>query len=192
MEWSIRSRSRECWVTGRPFEQGDAMYTVLIDGSEGLERKDMCAEAWKNRDSNMKMISFWKSIFKPGEPQVQKETLEKEDAETELRKLVESDEPADIKAAFLMGAFLERKRILRVVDRAKIDGQKATVYEHFKTQETFIIRDPDLSLAELEELREDLQQSASALFAIPVEDAPGPDSTDKETTGTPLGASLPG
>ena len=59
-------------------------------------------------------------------------------------------------ASYILAVMLERKRILRVKDQIKTDGQRIFVYEHPKTGDVFTIPDPDLQLNQLETVQRDV------------------------------------
>jgi hypothetical protein len=77
----------------------------------------------------------------------------KETAETLLRKLIEQNDPAHAPAAYILAVMLERKRLLKVKEQIKRDGQRIFVYEHPKTGDIFTIADPDLHLDQLEQVQ---------------------------------------
>jgi hypothetical protein len=53
-------------------------------------------------------------------------------------------------ALYILGAMLERKRILKVKTQLSREGQRVFVYEHPKTGDLFQIQDPNLQLHQLE------------------------------------------
>ena len=58
---------------------------------------------------------------------------------------------------FILTVMLERKRILAEKDvQIRDDGVKVRIYEHKKTGETFLVSDPGLKLAELEQVQEEV------------------------------------
>ncbi|GAB4244796.1 MAG: hypothetical protein OHK005_09800 [Candidatus Methylacidiphilales bacterium] len=163
MEWNIKPRSEVCQETGRPFTEDEVVYTLLLDTAEGLVRQDLCEEAWKAHNENIRPLSFWKSAFKTAPPP-EPETVDRTDAESELRRLLESEQEADQKVSFLLAAMLERKRILRVQDRLKVGGVKKVIYVHTGTQETFVVPEPEIKLTELDQLKAELEASTSRIF----------------------------
>ncbi|MFQ3671275.1 MAG: hypothetical protein SNJ84_07435 [Verrucomicrobiia bacterium] len=164
MEWNIKARSDACQITGKPFAEDEVFYTILVETQEGLIRQDLCEEAWANRNENIRPLSFWKSVFKPTPPP-EPETVDRTDAESELRRLVDSDNPSDRTVCFLLAAMLERKRILRIQDRLTVGGLNKVIYVHTGTQETFVVDEPDIKLTELDRLKADLDHSTSKIFA---------------------------
>jgi hypothetical protein len=165
MDWNIQARSEACQVTGRPFRENEEFYTLLFEGPEGYRRVDLCAEAYAARDTAEVPLSFWKSEFKPSPP-TEAEPVDKNDAEAELRRLIEQQDPAQAKLCYLLALLLERKRILKA--REKISGAQGRliVYEHTVTQESFMVPEVDFKLSDLDALREEVCSGASRVFAL--------------------------
>lgn len=164
MDWKIKARSEVCQVTGKPFVEDEVVFTLLTETQEGLVRQDVCEAAWRERNENIRPLSFWKSLFKPAPPP-EPEPVGRTDAEGELRRLIESETDSDRKVSFLLAAMLERKRILRVQDRLRVGGVRKVIYVHTETQETFVVEEPEIKLSELDQLRAELESSSSRIFA---------------------------
>lgn len=154
-DWNIKQRSEVCDATGRPFAEGEIFYTALFQDGEGFRRSDLCEDAWKALSANAagsQPFSSWRSKFEPPAPP-EPEALPRGDAEGMLRKLVESNDPSHTNTRYLLAIMLERKRILK----PQPSSEKGTlVYEHSVTGEIFIIKDPGLSLSDLEAVQEEV------------------------------------
>ena len=147
-EWNIKERGETCQGCSKHFDDEEPFYSRLDFGAEGYTRRDYCAVCWTD-SARRAALSTWKSVYKmppPPEP----EPLQKETAESLLRKLMEGEDPAKLNTIYILAVMLERKRILAEQDvQIREDGAKVRVYEHRKTGETFIITDPGLKLTEL-------------------------------------------
>ena len=98
----------------------------------------------------------WKGVFHAPAPSPD-EPLKKETAESLLRHMMETEDERHGNAIFILAVMLERRRILVERDvQTRDDGVKIRVYEHKKTNETFIIPDPQLKLAELTHVQEEV------------------------------------
>jgi hypothetical protein len=85
------------------------------------------------------------------------EAIQKETAETLLRKLVESTDPAHEAARYILAVMLERKRILKHRDTVREEnGTDLLVYEHARTGESFTLPDPHLRLDQLTHVQEEV------------------------------------
>jgi hypothetical protein len=166
-EWNIKLRSSICQATGRPFVEDEVFHTILLDKPEGLERLDWSEEAWQNQPPPEWMLSQWKSVFKP-DPPVPVEAVTREDAESELRRLLTNLQPGDEKCCYLLALLLERKRILKARQKVENNGQKCIVYEHAVTQETLIVPEVNFKLAEMDALIAEMNQNGGMVFRVNV------------------------
>jgi hypothetical protein len=174
-EWDIQSRADACTACQRPFADKEAYHTLLNMGASGYTRRDLCATCFASagRDG---VISYWQGEYKLPPPPAP-EAIQKETAETLLRKLVESTDPSHASARYILAVMLERKRILKHRDTVHEDGAaELLVYEHARTGESFTIPDPKLRLDQLAQVQEEvsalLHPSAESAKAEPVN---GPD-----------------
>jgi hypothetical protein len=103
-------------------------------------------------------------------PAAPPEPIQKETAETLLRKLVERNDPKEAPTRYILGAMLERKRILKIKTQLSRDGRRIFVYEHAKSGDLFQIEDPNLQLDQLESV----QHEVLHLLQHGLEDAPAP------------------
>jgi hypothetical protein len=159
-EWNIQSRAHACEACSQPFADRQPYHTVLYEEATGLRRSDICepcAQKAGDPRSRSGFISQWQGIYEapPAQPV---EAIQKETAETILRKLIEQNEPRYAPAAYILAVMLERKRILKVKEQLQRDGQRVFVYEHPKTGDIFTIADPALHLNQLEEVQRDVAQ----------------------------------
>jgi len=158
-EWNIQSRAHACEACGQPFADKQPYHTRLFDQPPELRRSDICdACAQKDGDARSRagFISHWQGIYEAPAPVV--DAIQKETAETVLRKLIGQDDPRYVPAAFILAVMLERKRILKVKEQFVRDGRRIFVYEQPKSGDIFTIEDPDLHLDQLEQVQRDVAQ----------------------------------
>ncbi len=156
-EWQIRKRAHQCEQTGEPFQDGDVVVSRLVfEEEEGYRREDYSLGAWAKVDDG-RSVSVWRSEYESPPPPDEKEPVQKETAEGLLRKLMETEDPENRNTIYILALMLERKRIFEEKDvRKQEDGGKIRVYEHKKTNETFLIPDPQLHLDEIESIQEEV------------------------------------
>lgn len=180
IEWHIQSRAHACQQTGRQFRDGETYHTILRDTKAGFERLDLCAEAFRESGAEILakpgIVSHWKGTYE-APPPVPPEAIRKDDAETLLRKLMERREDRHAAATYILAVMLERKRILRVKAQSRESGRRVFVYEHPKSGDLFTIADPDLQLAQLEQVQHDVAQLLEhgipeEAVAVPAETVP--------------------
>jgi hypothetical protein len=170
-EWDIQSRADACTACQRAFADKEAYHTLLNMSTSGYARRDLCATCFASaaRDG---VISYWQGEYKLPPPPPP-EAIQKETAETLLRKLVESTDPSHASARYILAVMLERKRILKHRDTVHEDsGAELLVYEHARTGESFTIPDPKLRLDQLAQVQQEvsalLRPSAESTKAEPV------------------------
>jgi len=157
--WNIRSRARECHLTGRAFEDGENIVTVLFPSQEGgFDRRDYCADGWEQHapEEVPAPFSVWQSTFRPPVREEKPEIVAKESAEDLLRRLVEEDDESTENVRYILAVMLERKKLLRETDHQAAATGILRIYEHRKTGEVLIVRDPNISLEQIESIQEEV------------------------------------
>lgn len=176
-DWNIQSRARACEVCQRAFADQQAYHTVLSEEKHELRRQDLCAACWQSQFSGATaragFISQWQGIYEAPPPVT--EAIQKETAETLLKKLIELNDPRYVAAGFILAVMLERKRILKVKEQLVREGRRTFVYEQAKTGEVFTITDPDLHLDQLEEVQRDVAHLLEHGLNPPPATAPAPE-----------------
>jgi len=163
-EWDIQPRADACTACQKSFAGKETYHTLLILDAMGYARRDLCGACFASA-ARGGVISYWQGEYKPPPPPPP-EPIQRETAETLLRKLVESTDPSHGAARYILAVMLERKRILKHRDTVlEGDGPGLLVYEHARTGESFTIPDPKLRLDQLASVQEEvtalLHRSAS-------------------------------
>jgi hypothetical protein len=198
-EWNIQSRGHACQSCHKPFSDGETYHTILFDEKKDFLRTDVCQKCWEEqfRESRDRkgFISCWHGEYEA--PPVPVEAIQKENAETLLRKLIEANDPRHAAASYILAVMLERKRLLKVKEQIKLEGKRIFIYEQPKTGDVFTIPDPNLQLNQLEEVQRDVAQllehglpgeAVAATAAAPPENA-GEPSTEEPAPVTEAAAS---
>lgn len=156
--WNIRSRAHACAHTGSPFTQGESFYTALFDdpATGDLIRRDFSLAAWDEARSVAEPFSFWKSTYEPPVNDAKPEVVEKENAESLLRRLIEENSPGSENTRYILAVMLERKKILKHTATRDSDDASFLIYEHPKSGEIYIIRDPELKLDQVEAVQREV------------------------------------
>jgi hypothetical protein len=157
--WHVRSRARECATTQRVFTDGETIVTALFPDPEssGYIRRDYGLEAWNQRPADAeKPFSFWKTTFAAPTGAPVEDFTEKLSPEEILVRLVEEDEDHTENTRYILAVMLERQKILRETDHQRTANGILRVYEHRKTGEIFLIRDPDIPLSQVEAVQNEV------------------------------------
>jgi hypothetical protein len=127
----------------------------LTFGEDGYIREDFAEEKWEEQMAEG-ALSVWRGVFRLPPPPPE-DPLKKETAESLLRQFMEEDDPSRGNVIYILAVMLERRRLLAEKDvQVREDGTKVRVYEHKQTGETFVIPDPGLKLAEIEQVQEEV------------------------------------
>jgi len=158
-EWNIQSRAHACEACQQPFADRQPYHTLLLDVPPDLGRTDICESCWQKQSAHgapppAGFISHWQGIYEAPPPVV--DAIQKETAETLLRKLIEQNDPCHAAAGYILAVMLERKRVLKVKEQIVRDGQRTFIYEQPRTGDVFTIADPDLHLDQLEQVQRDV------------------------------------
>ncbi|MDE3068437.1 MAG: hypothetical protein KGJ60_12940 [Verrucomicrobiota bacterium] len=158
-DWNIQSRASVCAACGRPFADRQPLHTLLFDEPPTLRRLDVCQNCWQDQFSDgarqrKGFVSYWQGLFEAPPPPA--DPIQRETAETLLRKLIEQNDPRHAPAGYILAVMLERKRVLKVKEQIVHDGRRVFIYEQPKTGDIFTITDPELRLDQLEAVQRDV------------------------------------
>jgi hypothetical protein len=159
-EWHIQSRSHSCQACEKTFLDQQPFHTLLFDEKHDFRRLDICEPCWQAQYSQgasdrKGFVSYWHGVYETP-PAAPPEPIQKENAESLLRKLIELNDPKYAAVGFILAVSLERKRLLKVKEQFVRDGQRIFIYEHPKSGDFFTIPDPDLHLTQLEQVQHDV------------------------------------
>lgn len=186
-EWNIQSRAHACQACSKSFSDQQPYRTLLQDLKQEIQRRDVCESCWaveqEGTSDRKGFISHWQGIYE-APPAAAPDAIQKENAETLLRKLMELNDPRYTAASYILAVMLERKRLLKVKEQLKRDGQRIFVYEQPRTGDLFTIPDPDLHLNELEQVQRDVAHLLEHGFSV----APGSESPVGSVAEVPASA----
>ena len=158
-EWNIQSRAHACEACGRPFVDQQTYHTLLFDEKQDFRRHDVCPECWQAQFSQgaterKGFVSHWQGVYEAPPPV--SDPIQRETAETLLRKLIAENDPRYAPAGYILAVMLERKRLLKVKEQVVSEGKRTFIYEQPKTGDIFTIVDPNLRLDQLEAVQREL------------------------------------
>jgi hypothetical protein len=188
-EWNIQSRAAACESCNQPFADKQPIHTLLFDErTDTLRRLDICQTCWQNQFNDgarerKGFISHWQTVYNAPVPVV--DAIQKDTAESLLRKLIEQNDPHFAPAGYILAVMLERKRILKVKEQIVRDGRRVFIYEQPKTGDVFTIADPDLRLDQLEQVQRDVAQLLEHGLNPPAQPAPVAEVPAPEAAETP-------
>ncbi len=182
--WHVRNRSRECSITQTPFTEDQPIVTALFPDPEssGYVRKDFCESAWAERSPEDEVpFSYWRTKFHSTISNENQPVVTKQSAEELLKQLVEEDLEHTENTRYILAVMLERQKILRETDTQPTPTGILRIYEHRKTGEVFIVKDPNIPLDEVEKIQLEVMELLSPQKPVVQEETPetpAPDETE--------------
>lgn len=172
-DWNIQSRAHACQACQRAFEDKQPYHTLLFDEKQQFFRLDICEACWKEQygqgaHDRKGFVSYWMGIYE-APPAAAPDPIQKENAESLMRKLIELNDSKYAAATFILAVMLERKRLLKVKEQMTRDGKRIFIYEQPKTGDMFTIPDPNLRLDQLEQVQKDVADLLEHGISAPVE-----------------------
>jgi hypothetical protein len=163
-KWNIKSRAHHCSETENKFADGEHFYTALFEDpeSESFLRKDYSEAAWKELHGSLTPFSFWRSKYELPPASDSPPVVEKETAESLLWRLIEEDEAHTENARYVLAVMLERDKKLRQADIQETENDRYLIYEHRKSGEVIIVKDPMLRLEQVEPIQDEVSQLLGA------------------------------
>jgi hypothetical protein len=160
IDWNIQSRAHHCQACQQKFADKQSYRTVLCDEKHEYQRMDVCDKCWQEQfaagaKDRKGFISQWQGVYH-APPAHAPEAIQKDTAESLLRKLLELNDPKYMAASYILAVMLERKRLLKIQSQHRQDGKRVFVYEQPKTGDIFTIPDPDLQLDQLQQVQHDV------------------------------------
>jgi hypothetical protein len=139
MEMNLQPRALSCAVTGRPFEEGDRVASLLVRKHSGEVVRSDALEARAGELSPDGFVACrWVQVFKPSARLGDSERALKLTAETLFLTLADpstAESPETARLIRFLALLLERKKLLRPRGRTP-DGARE-VYEHARTKELY-------------------------------------------------------
>jgi len=182
-DWNIQSRGHVCGECESEFVDRGACHTLLIDENREYRRVDLCDTCWEanyaeGANHRKGFISHWQGTYE-APPENPPDIIERDTAETLLRKLLETNEERWREASYILAVILERKRLLKVKEQLREDRHRVFIYEQPASGDLFTISDPDLKLEELEQVQ--IEVAALLEHGLPVGDEPWPPEPEPES-----------
>lgn len=158
--WSIKSRARQCTVTGEAFEAGQKIRAAIFPDPEssGYIRKDFALSSWESREEQERPFSTWVTNYQAPTVEEKAEDVVDQDPETLLQKMVEEDDAQTENVRYILAVMLERQKILRETDTQEIPSGVLRVYEQRKTGDVYIIKDPQIPLSDVDKVQTEVRE----------------------------------
>ena len=176
---------RVCEITGAPFQPGDKVYSVLYEKDGQINRRDVCAAAWRTTPRPENTLAWWSTRVRADEGKDKKVKLAPNDALTALFVSL-ADKPGQEALRYTLALLLARRRVPRFdydENVSAADSENAnTIYVYSPRDEMGyyvpIVRMTEEQIAEVQERLVALIEEPSALDGV--EQADGEDPSEAE------------
>jgi len=120
-DWEINRPLGQCSGSGRKIEYGEEYYGALVEGEQGLQRRDFCGEYWEREKPPV--YCFWKT--KLAAPNEKKQLFLSDDMLVAFfERLAHETEPEKVSFRFVLALVLMRKRRLKYDSTKMEDGRE--------------------------------------------------------------------
>ena len=154
-EWTINKPLGECCGTGRKIEPGEEYFGALVEGQEGLERRDFSAEYWEKEKPEV--FCFWKS--KLADPEEKKELFVSDEMLMAFfERLANETDQEKVNFRFVLAMVLMRKRKLKYDATRTDDGKEVWLLRIVGQKETAEVVNPHLDDEQIEQLTSQVGQ----------------------------------
>lgn len=160
-DWEIKKTIGQCSGTGREFEIDEEYFAALVEGEEGLERRDFSVAYWEAEKPAV--YCFWKTKM-PNPEQKKKVFVNDEMLMAFFDRLENETDPDKVNFRFVLTLILMRKRKLKY-DGCRIeDGQEVWTLKVTGQDRTADVINPHLTEDQIESLSAQMGQILQADF----------------------------
>ncbi len=152
-DWEIHKPLGLCSGTGREIEVGQEYFAALVEGPEGLERRDFTAEYWESQ--RPEVYCFWKARL-PEPNQKKKLFVNDEMLMSFFERLTEETEAERLNFRFVLGMILMRKRKLKYESTEIREGQEFWRLRVTGEKRFVEVLNPHLDEAQINQLTEQI------------------------------------
>ena len=191
-DWKLQTRAHACQACERDFTDKQPYHTLLLDARHEYQRLDVCKGCWAEQygqgaSDRKGFVSQWQGVYE-APPAAPPDPIQRETAETLLRKLTEQNDPQYRDACFILAVMLERRKLLKVKAQSQESGVRVFVYEQPRTGDLFTVPDPNLKLDQLDEVQRHVAHLLEHGLNPPAAATPPPSSALPESGEAGAGA----
>lgn len=189
-DWKTPKKEAGCGGCARPFEDGEAHFSILLLGPESLSREDRCRACFEGGDSLHEDLVFWRTRRRIAAKRglaVDFDSVERLFLALEGR---EEERLAELR--FLLSLLLMRKKRLKLVRLKRLEGEGGEwmVLRRPRREESLLVRVFDLAPERAQALRDELERifegaGSEDLMELPSKDADPGQVSALESAGEP-------
>jgi len=152
-DYEVSRSIGQCCVSGRVFSEGEEFYTVVLEGPDGLERKDYALDAWEGPPEGT-LCHFKTRLPKKDEPK--KTFVDDEMLIHFFLRLADTEEGLKIRFRFVLSLILMRKRLLKYEKTLREGDRELWQLRLMRDKSEHRVINPSLNESEIESLSEEL------------------------------------
>lgn len=167
-EFDVARAGGRCFITGREIQPGEVFYSALLEGPQGIERRDYSADAWAGPPEGS--LCHFKTR-RPSKESQKKTFVDTEAMVTFFDRLADTQDPLRRRFRFVLALMLLRKRVLKYERTIREDGEEFWEMRRVRDRSLHRVLNPSLDDARISELTAEL----SVILAGHVESLAGDD-----------------
>ena len=172
-DFDFKRCTRKCASSDREIAAGESYYSALIEGNDGIERKDYCEEQWPGPPEGC--VGWWQSRI----PVLEKGKIYWAPSRVLLAYFESVSERPELKqTAYVMALLLVRKRILQWKDTIQRGEIEFMALRHAGEKKSFEIETVKLSPEQISTIQNEL---AEQLFSDQAEDQSNATMSEEES-----------
>lgn len=148
-DWEIKKTLGQCFGTGREFEINEEYFAALVQGEEGLERRDFSTDYWN--EAKPPVYCFWKTKM-PNPEQKKKLFIDDDMLMAFFDRLADETDPEKLSFRFVLTLILMRKRKLKYDACEILDGQEVWTVKVTGADRQEKVVNPHLTEDQIEQL----------------------------------------
>lgn len=153
MDYHLKPPSKECAASGRPFEPGELVYSVVVDRDGQLLRFDYSEDGWSGSPEDS--VGEWTTLFPDQGPK--QKSIDTEGLMRYFEQLCEDANPGHDQMRYVLALLLLQKRRLRLEGtRRDEDGNEFLEWIGSKSEGPFEVPDQALDEDEIANLQTSL------------------------------------
>lgn len=154
-DWEIKKTLGQCFGTGRDLAVEEEYFAALVEGPEGLERRDYCIEYW--HEQRPAVYCFWKTRM-PNPEKKKQIFIDNEMLLAFFDRLAEEKEAEKLNFRFVLMLILMRKKRLKYESSRLEDGREIWTVKLTGQDRSEEVENPHLTDEQIEQLSAQMSQ----------------------------------
>lgn len=140
-DFELSRASGKCSITGRPFEEDEEFFTVVLETGETLERRDVALDAWSGPPEGT--LCFYKTRM-PKRNAPKRKFIDDSAMVSFFKALTDTPHPNKQRFRFVLALILLRKRLLKYEKSVNENGAEVWEMRLVKEKTTHRVINPVL------------------------------------------------